>query len=91
MFVKGFVKTSKELDTADRKHIPAKDFALKGAHKGEANEGKYPIEDKAHARNALARVSQFGSSSEKAKVRAKVHAKYPNIGKDKDKKEDCPE
>lgn len=40
----------------------------------------YPIEDKSHARNALARVSQFGSSELKARVRAKVHAKYPSIG-----------
>lgn len=40
----------------------------------------YPIEDKNHARNALARVSQFGSESLKARVRAKVHAKYPEIG-----------
>ena len=46
-------------------------------------ERRYPIEDKAHARNALARVSQHGSSSsEKAKVRAAVHSKYPDIGKD---------
>lgn len=40
----------------------------------------YPIPDKSHARNALSRVSQFGSSSEKAKVRAKVHKKFPSIG-----------
>jgi hypothetical protein len=26
-------------------------------------------------------VSQFGTSSEKARVRAKVHAKFPGIGK----------
>lgn len=82
MFSDGFNKTAKDLSTKARKHIPAKDFALPGAHKGEANEGKYPIEDKAHARNALARVSQFGDSEEKAKVRAKVHKKYPGIGKD---------
>lgn len=56
-----------------RKAIAPKNFALPG--------GRYPVEDASHARNALARVSQFGSSSEKAKVRAKVHAKYPGIGK----------
>lgn len=55
-----------------RKKLPAKAFALKG--------GRYPIEDKAHARNALARVSQHGSSEEKAQVRRKVHAKFPGIG-----------
>ena len=31
-------------------------------------------------RNALARVSQHGTSAEKATVRRKVHAKYPSIG-----------
>jgi hypothetical protein len=46
-------------------------------------ERKYPIHDKAHARNALARVSQFGSPAEKAEVRAKVSSKFPKIGKGK--------
>lgn len=41
----------------------------------------YPIEDKNHARNALARVSEFGSPSLKAEIRAKVHRKYPSIGR----------
>jgi hypothetical protein len=54
-----------------RKKLPAKAFALKG--------GRYPIEDKAHARNALARVSQHGTAAEKAAVRRKVHGKYPDI------------
>jgi hypothetical protein len=43
----------------------------------------YPIHDKAHARNALARVSQHGSSAEKRRVRAAVARKYPGIGKEK--------
>ena len=42
---------------------------------------KYPIEDSNHAKNALARVSQFGTEAEKKEVRAKVHARYPAIGK----------
>lgn len=41
--------------------------------------GSYPIPDKAHARNALARVSQFGSPEEKRRVRAAVSRKYPEI------------
>lgn len=61
-----------KLTAAKRKSIPKKDFAL-----GD----KYPIEDKSHARNALARISQFGSPAEKKKVRAKVHKKFPSIGK----------
>ena len=39
----------------------------------------YPIEDESHARNALSRVSQHGSESEKQRVRAAVRARYPNI------------
>lgn len=39
----------------------------------------YPVEDASHARNALARVSQFGSPALKSKVRAKVKAKYPGM------------
>jgi len=61
-----------KLTTAARKQIAPKNFALPGR--------KYPIEDKSHARNALSRVSQFGSSAQKAAVRSKVHAKYPDIG-----------
>ena len=41
----------------------------------------YPIEDKAHARNALARVSQFGTPAQKTEVRVAVHRKYPSIDK----------
>jgi hypothetical protein len=43
----------------------------------------YPINDISHARNALARVSQHGSSSEKAQVRAAVYRKYPSLKKGK--------
>jgi len=39
----------------------------------------YPIEDESHARNALARVSQFGSPEEKKRVRAAVARRYPGI------------
>jgi len=40
---------------------------------------KYPIQDKAHARNALARVSQFGTEAEKKAVRAAVCKKYKDL------------
>jgi hypothetical protein len=70
------------LTAAARKKIPKSKFALPG--KGEGPQGKgagsYPIPDKAHARNALARVSQHGTPTEKAKVRAAVKKKYPDIG-----------
>jgi hypothetical protein len=38
----------------------------------------YPIEDKSHARNALARAS---GKPEEARVRAAVKRKYPDIGR----------
>ncbi len=40
-----------ELNTEKRKHLPKAKFA-------EPEQRKYPIEDKAHARNAKARASQ---------------------------------
>ena len=40
-----------ELDARKRHRLPAKDFA-------EPDKRAYPIEDKAHARNAKARASQ---------------------------------
>lgn len=58
-----------------RSRLSGQQFAIPG-------ERKYPINDANHARNALARVSQFGSSEQKAKVRAAVHRKFPGIGKD---------
>jgi len=58
--------------TAKRRNaLPKNDFA--------GPDRSYPVEDKSHARNALARASQFGTSNLKAKVRAKVHRKYPDI------------
>ena len=60
-----------------RKNLPASAFAVDGEKRA------YPIHDKPHARNALARVSAFGTPAEKATVRRKVKAKYPTIGKGK--------
>lgn len=77
-------KEAKELTTTGRKHIKTKNFALPAkarSPKSKARSGNYPIPDRAHARNALARVSRFGTPEEKARVRAKVHAKYPTLGK----------
>jgi len=39
----------------------------------------YPIQDENHGRNALARASQHASPELKAKIRAKVKRRYPNI------------
>ena len=67
------------LTTQARKDLPKKSFALPSLREG--GKGGYPIPDKSHARNALARVSQHRTSSQKATVRAKVHAKFPTISK----------
>lgn len=61
-----------KLSGKQRKALPKSDFAEPGKR-------AYPVNDAAHARNALARVSQFGSSSEQSAVKAKVSAKYPGI------------
>lgn len=61
-----------KLSSKERSALPKGDFALPGKR-------AYPMPDESHARNALARVSQFGSESAKEKVRAKVREKYPDI------------
>ena len=38
----------------------------------------FPVNDPSHARNAMARASQFHPEL-KAKIRAKVHKKFPGI------------
>jgi|SRR5215469_7457429 len=72
-----------KLSTAARQKLPSSSFALpgKGTGKGGKGSGSYPIPDPSHARNALSRVSAHGTPSEKATVRAKVHKKFPSIGK----------
>jgi len=63
-----------KLTAKGRKRIKGSNFALPGAR-------KYPIHDLSPARNALARVAQHGSASQKATVRAKVYRKYPSLKK----------
>lgn len=67
------MKKGGHLNAKARNALPEGDFALAGR--------RYPIEDKNHARNALARVSQHGSPKEQSEVRSKVHRKFPDIGK----------
>lgn len=43
--------------------------------------GSYPINTPKRAHAALGLVGMHGTPQEKAEVRAKVHAKYPDIGK----------
>ena len=81
-------KQKGHLTASARQSMPKSDFALPGKGEGPkgAGAGSYPIPDASHARNALARVAQHGSSEEKAKVREKVHAKFPGIGEKKKSK-----
>ena len=60
-----------------RKRMSKSSFALPSKRRG--GKGGYPIPDKSHARNALARVSQFGTAAQKAKVRSAVRRKFPGI------------
>jgi hypothetical protein len=67
-----------KLTTEQRKKLPSSDFALPGR--------RYPIEDKAHARDAKARASAEAnkghlSAAEKAKVDRKADAVLHEKGK----------
>jgi len=61
-----------------RQSLPSSDFALPGRGKGPkgAGSGSYPIPDRSHAQNALARSSGKPVAAE---VRRKVEAKYPGL------------
>ena len=60
-----------KLTAAKRNALPAKTFA--------GPDRSFPVNDMSHARNALSRVSQFGTDDLKARVRAKVHKKFPGL------------
>lgn len=61
-----------KLTAKKRNALPSSTFAGPGR--------SFPINDPSHARNALARVADR-SEALKARVRAKVHSKFPDIGK----------
>jgi hypothetical protein len=67
-----------KLTTRARKDLPRSSFAVAGKA---PKSGSYPIPHKSHARNALARASQFGTPAVKAEVRRKVSAKFPGLSK----------
>ena len=62
-----------KLTTAARKRIPKGSFAVPSKA---PKSGSYPINDRSHAKNALARSS---GKAVAGKVRAAVHRKYPDI------------
>lgn len=59
------------LTTKERKKLPADDFA--GPNR------TYPDENRSHAEDALARVSEYGSPTLKREVRRNVDKKYPGM------------
>jgi len=56
---------------------PAGSYALPGGGPGGAD--AYPVNTRKRAANALSRVSANGTPAEKAKVRAAVKRKYPDL------------
>lgn len=68
-----------KLTAADRRAIPKAKFAIPEKAPGS---GSYPIEDKAHARDALARS---GGKPVAGRVRAAVKRAFPSIGQGGDK------
>ena len=66
---------AKELSTKDRRKLNRNSFALPGKR-------KYPIPDKAHARNALARVAQHGTLTEDVERRRRTQPRpLPRAGR----------
>lgn len=62
------------LSMMGREHIKTGNFAI-------PEKRMYPIHDIAHARNALARVAQFGTAMERAQVYQAVKRKYPSLAR----------
>lgn len=61
-----------KLTTGRRDELPGGAFALPGR--------RYPINDENHGRAALS-MAHYASPAEQAEIKAKVHAKFPGIGK----------
>lgn len=66
-----------KLTTSARKALPKSAFAITSKAPGP---GSYPIENRSHAANAKARVSQHGTPAERRQVDAAVARKYPDMG-----------
>jgi len=63
-----------KLSSADRKNLPEQDFAVPNKA---PKSGSFPIPDKSHAQNALARSSGKPVASE---VKTAVKKKFPSMG-----------
>jgi len=62
-----------KLTMAQRKRFARRTFAIPEKAPGP---GSYPLPDRRRARNALSRVSRFGTAEEKRRVRAAVKRKF---------------
>lgn len=67
-----------KLTTKGRRALSKKQFALPDGERP-GQKGRYPIDTIERARNAISRVSRFGTPEEQRKVRAAVARKYPGI------------
>jgi len=61
-----------KLTYRERQELPDNAFAI-------PHERKYPVYNQKHARNALARVSRFGTDYEKVMICKAVATRYPMI------------
>lgn len=77
-------KTNQRRNTkSGREQMSSSNFALPKGTGSDPSRDQYRIDDRAHARNALARVEQHGTPAEKKAVRRKVKRKYPSIAQSK--------
>jgi hypothetical protein len=67
-----FVLQEKKLSTKMRKRLADKSFVF-------PDERRYPIHNRAHGANALARVKQFGTPEEQERVKKAVCKKYKDF------------
>ena len=73
------------LSANQRAHIAKKNFgvpAKAGNAKAKKESGNYPIEDMKHARAALSYGSRFLSPAAYSRLKARIHKKYPSLGKE---------
>lgn len=67
-----------KLTPKQRKSLSKSTFAIPSTR-------SYPIPDRSHAQNALARVAQNGTPAQKKQVKAAVAKKFPAMSKAKPK------
>jgi len=61
-----------KLTSKQRNKLRKSQFAL-------PSQRKYPINDKAHAKNALARAAQHATPSQERRIKTAVYKKYPSL------------